>query len=112
MNWEVINGVTGIISAIMALVSVRYISMRPPKDVVHSKLVSTYKIMSFLLASSGWILICTAYLWFFEPYGSYIRNNEYQKFFGVLISFPAIVLFVFGIGLMRGKKCNEDLNKE
>ena len=104
MDWEVINGITGIISAVAAVGSIGYISTRNKGEVNSTKLISTYKFMSFVLACSGWVLLSFACLWIFEPYGSILRDNEYQQFFGFLLSFPAIVLFRFGISLMTGEK--------
>jgi hypothetical protein len=112
LDWEVINGITGIIGAISALGSIGYISTRTKNDVVSNKVVSTYKFMSFLLSCSGWVLICFAYLWFFEPYGSYPASYEYQQFFGVLLSFPAVVLFGFGIKLMCSEKYNKPIKQD
>jgi len=106
LDWEVVNGITGIIGAISALGSIGYISTRTKENIASNKIVSIYKFMSFLLACSGWVLLCFAYLWFFEPFGSYLRPDHYQKFFGVLLSFPAIVLFGFGLKLLFSEKYN------
>ncbi|TMP41531.1 hypothetical protein CWB96_15165 [Pseudoalteromonas citrea] len=100
MNWEVINGITGIIGAIGTVASIRYITTHQKEPNDNNKIVSTYKLMSFLLACSGWVLLCFAYLWFFEPLGAFVSDSDYQKFFGIMLSFPAIVMFIFGIRLM------------
>jgi hypothetical protein len=104
LDWEVINGITGIIGAISAVGSIGYISTRNKDEINSTKLISTYKFMSFLLACSGWVLLCFASLWIFEPYGRLPNKYEYQQFFGVLISFPAIILFSFGIKLLNSDK--------
>ena len=103
MNWEVINGVTGIIGAISALTSIIYLQKSTKKNIINNKIISTYKFMSFLLACSGWVLLCLCYLWLFKPYGSYPLPYQYQQFFGFLLIFPAMVLFGFGLKLMIAK---------
>lgn len=108
MNWEVINGITGIIGAIGTVASIRYITTHQQESIENSKIVSTYKLMSFLLACSGWILLCFAYLWFFEPFGAFISRSDYQKFFGITLSFPAIVMLIFGIRLMFNENITTD----
>lgn len=110
MDWEVINGITGIIGAISAIGSIGYISTRAKERLDDSKLISTFKFVSFLLACSGWILLCFAYLWVFEPYGWRPDKYDYQQLFGVIISFPAIIIFVFGLKLMGSKKYNKSVN--
>ena len=100
MDWEVVNGITGIIGALSAIASIRYISTFKKEPLENHKIVSTYKLMSFLLACSGWILLCFAYLWLFEPFGMHISDSDYQKFFGAVLSFPAIIMLAFGIKLM------------
>lgn len=112
MDWEVINGITGIIGAISAVGSIGYISTRKKDDINTTKLISTYKFMSFLLTCSGWVLLCFAYLWIFEPYGMLLNKYEYQQFFGVLISLPAVVLFSFGVKLLSSEKQNKNLKRD
>ncbi|WDE01483.1 hypothetical protein [Thalassomonas actiniarum] len=104
MDWEVVNGVTGIIGAISAIASIGYISTHKKDTLENNKVVSTYQLISFLLACSGWVLLCFAYLWFLEPFGSFVTDDDYQKFFGVLLSFPAIIMLGFGIKLMCNGK--------
>lgn len=111
MNWELINGITGIVSALCALLSTAYFLFQnkfanfPPKQSV-SRLLD--RMVAFLLACSGWILCCLSFLWVLEPYGSHPTDSEYRHFFGVMIVFPAVVIFIFGINLMRGNNLYRD----
>jgi hypothetical protein len=105
LDWEAINGITGIVSAICALGSIGYFSTQDKAlSQSNNRVVSTYKIMSFLLACSGWLLGCLAILWIFEPYGCCPMKSEYQHFSGFLLSFPALVIFIFGVRVMRNEK--------
>ncbi len=102
MDWEVINGITGVISAICAIGSIGYFFTQDVRKSERSnKVISTYKLMSFLLACSGWVLCCLAILWVFEPYGCCPTRYDYQNFSGFLIAFPALVLFTFGVRVMQ-----------
>ena len=112
MDWEVINGVTGIISALCALGSIAYFGVHRVNlsSEEETKIISIRKLMSFLLACSGWVLCCLSFLWVAEPYGRYPMDYEYQQFFGVLLSFPAIVIFMFGFRLMQNESKHNNGN--
>ncbi|MCP5351597.1 MAG: hypothetical protein H6926_00175 [Chromatiales bacterium] len=104
MDWETLNGITGVISAIGALGSLAYLFTHSPQEQApegqHSVL-SMHKLMSFLLACSGWVLCCLSFLWVFEPYGLLISDRDYQHFFGIMLSFPAFLILLYGLTVMR-----------
>lgn len=111
MNWEIVNGVTGLVSAVCAVLSICYLSFRKTleqgSEVQPRGFLSTHKLASFVIACSGWALCCLSFLWVMEPYGSYPTRREYQQFYGVIIAFPAIIIFLFGLGLLQDQERNE-----
>ena len=106
MNWEVLNGVTGIISAICAVVSIGYFSTHSKEDAdeAASNMLTVKQIMSFLLVCSGWVLWCLSFLWFFEPYGSFISHKDYRNFLGVILALLALIVFIYGINQLQGRE--------
>lgn len=116
MDWELINGITGIISTVCAVVGIGYFSTHKndPDKAQSKNILNTEKLFSFLIACSGWTLCCLSYLWFFEPYGSYPHDDEYLNFFGIVLSFPALVVFLYGLDLLINgtKNRSEDESDE
>ena len=106
MDWQVVNGITGIVSAIAAVVSVAYIrvSKLPTTEGDGLAALSSYQLASFIIVCSGWALCCLAGLWVFEPFGSYPSPSEYQQLFGVILALPALILLKFGVELLHGGK--------
>ena len=103
MDWEVVNGITGIVSAVCAVVSLAYLGFesRRPANIERHSILSMHRFMSLVLASSGWALLCLSGLWIFEPFGCCPMDEDYLKLYGVVIAFPAGVLFLAGIKLMQ-----------
>jgi len=108
MNWETINGVTGIISAGCALGSFIYMNKpTSPDDITLSnQRLILNKIMPFILISSGWALCCLSFLGIYEPYGAFVTNSEYQQFFGIMLSVPALLILKHGIALLKSNESN------
>lgn len=106
-DWETVNGITGVISAVCAAISLLYmITSRKSEEIDSSetRIISIEKFMHFLLACSGWVLCCLSVLWFFEPFGSYPSRSEYKQFYGILLAFPAIVIFLTGLSPSRPRE--------
>lgn len=104
MDWELINGITGIVSAVSAVLGIGYFRFHKETPAEEASLLSMHKLMSFIVACSGWALCCLSFLWVVEPYGCCPLSSDYQHFFGVMLGFPAIVVFIFGLGLLQGPK--------
>ena len=102
MDWEVINGITGLVSAICAVAGIGYFSShkRTENGDASPNLLSTERLVSFVIASSGWALCCLSFLWVAEPYGSSPLDGEFRHFFGVILGFPALVIFFYGFDLL------------
>jgi len=104
MNWEVVNGITGFISAICALISIVYLGTNSMnKNDSKNTILSKFQLISFMLFCSGWVLSCLSFLWFIEPYGSYMSDKDYQNFFGVILGFPAVIILMYGLNLLQGE---------
>ncbi|WP_160151765.1 hypothetical protein [Microbulbifer sp. ALW1] len=106
MDWEIVNGVTGLVSASMAILGIfqyRKISseVSQPKSGNRSQ-----KFYAFWIASAGWALCCLSYLWLIQPYGMYPSDREYKQFFGIVLGFPALVIFLYGVNLLQGEQKN------
>lgn len=113
MDWEIVNGITGIISAIAAVCGVGYFGTHSSKPkTTEEPILSTHKLASFVVACSGWALCCLSFLWVAEPFGRYPSDGEYQQFFGVILTFPAVVIFRFGIGLLQGPDTETELDEQ
>lgn len=103
MDWEVVNGITGAISAISGIGGFAfYKKSESTNSAVSSAIKSNKKIASFIIACAGWALCCLCVLWIFEPFGSYPLPTEYRQFYGVILSFPG--LFILFLGLRALKK--------
>ncbi|WP_421722030.1 hypothetical protein [Alloalcanivorax xenomutans] len=114
MDWELLNGITGLISAVCAIISVGYISFHEerPGQAGPEAVLSTRKLASFLVACSGWALCCLSFLWVFEPFGRFPLDAEYRQFYGVILAFPAGVLLNFGLGLLRSDRSDQEPEQE
>ena len=110
MDWELLNGVTGLISAVCAIISVGYFSFHKesPDKTGPEAVMSVRKLASFLVACSGWALCCLSFLWVFEPFGRFPSDAEYRQLYGVILAFPAYVLLNFGIGLLRSNQSDQE----
>ena len=111
MNWEAVNGVTGIISAICAVVSISYLGTHSKQKIKSraKNILSLERIMTFMMVCSGWALCCLSFLWVIEPYGSYVSDEDYQNFFGVVLALPAFIIFVYGVGLLKGEDNDNEI---
>lgn len=114
MNWEVVNGITGLVSAICAVLGIGYFGFH--KSTTHTNenqpILKMDNLVSFVVACSGWALCCLSFLWVVEPFGCCPLPREYQQFFGVILAFPALVIFLFGLNLLQGKEHNKSSKKE
>jgi hypothetical protein len=110
MDWELLNGVTGLISAVCAIISVGYFSFHKesPYKTGPEAVLSVRKLASFLVACSGWALCCLSFLWVFEPFGRFPSDAEYRQLYGVILAFPAYVLLNFGMGLLRSNQSDQE----
>jgi len=110
MDWEVINGVTGIVSAVGAFSGIRFVAFG--KEENSSNVFGKKKLASFTIASSGWALCCLTFLWVMEPYGPFVTDRDYQQFFGIILAFPAIVILLFGINLMQAESGDKSIKND
>jgi len=104
MDWDIINGITGVVSAICALIGLWYMVVPHKKELdgqYKNRIISVDRFMVFLLACSGWVLCCLSFLWFFEPLGSLVSDREFKQFYAVLMAFPAIVIFLTALRIMN-----------
>ena len=94
LEWEAISGVSGVISAAVAVYSVVDISRNERRNEQQPN-SSISHLNMYLLFCSGWVLCVLAFNWCFEPFGSYLTKWDYQKLYGVMLSVPAVTLTLF-----------------
>jgi magnesium-transporting ATPase (P-type) len=98
MDWEVINGVTGFVSMFCSVLGLRYFSSEQSTTYTDDrKVLSLFKIMAFILTSSGWSLLCLCFFWIFQPFGRYVRDDEYLILYSAILVLPAILIFSIGL---------------
>ncbi|CCN45253.1 membrane hypothetical protein [Vibrio nigripulchritudo MADA3029] len=102
LEWEVINGITGIVSAICSILGVGYFGTKRKSEIGTSdRMLTLPTVMAFLFSSGGWGLLCLCGLWVFEPFGSFVSSDDYLKFYGVVLALPAFMVFGFGLSTIR-----------
>ncbi|CAH9068445.1 hypothetical protein PSECIP111951_04151 [Pseudoalteromonas holothuriae] len=102
IEWEFVNGVTGIVSAIIAVLSFAQIARVKPFNKLSS--IKPNKFFHYILASSCWALLVLIGHWIFDPLGPIVTREEELKIFAVALSFPTLVGFIYalkGMGLMK-----------
>ncbi|MEK0157909.1 hypothetical protein WLQ65_01905 [Pseudoalteromonas piscicida] len=107
MDWEVVSGITGIISAVCAIVSILFFNRYPKIDKSSKEklgVISKFQLMAFLLVCSGWTLSCISFLYLGEPYGSFVSDGDYKSFFGFVIALPSGIILLNGLNLLKAKK--------
>lgn len=99
MDWELINGITGIIGALGTIVTAIFHFRGSPKTNSHT--VFAYERFSaFLLASFSWAAITIIVHWLFDPLGPIVTSKEEMQIFAFAVCFPPVVGFVYGIRMM------------
>ena len=99
MEWESINGITGIISAFGAVLGVVQIGRFSGKNGGIS--VSTKRFFGYIMASCCWALLVLICHWLFDPLGPIVTRGEERQIFAVAISFPVIIGFVYAVNNMK-----------
>ncbi len=103
MEPETINMTTGIVSALMAILStalilIGKIGLSASSKRINNKYIRT--ILVLILSSSGWALSCLCYLWIFEPFGIYPSKWDYKKLYGIILAYPSLVILYFGTKML------------
>ncbi len=105
MDWEQLNAITGLVSAICAVLSLAYFNKTKPGDdnIQNAPILSIHKLVAFMLGWSGWCLACLSFLWFFQPFGRLPNADEYKQFYAAIIAFPALAFLRVGMLLMADR---------
>lgn len=105
MDWDVLNGVTGVISAICSILGLGYFGRKSKyENETSGRILSMPKFMAFLLSSAGWSLLCLSGLWVLEPFGSFVDDREYLTFYGVVLAYPSLMIFMFGLSVLEEQR--------
>lgn len=97
MNWEIISGISGLISAVIAVISLFKIKPFVSNNEKSYKDKIKEKYFSYVLACCGWVLCVLSWAWLSNEYGSLITDREMKEVLGITLSFPAIILFTYGL---------------
>lgn len=100
MSWEAINGVTGIISATAAVISVAGI-VRGNRDEATAGDRRNAQLSMYVLFCSGWILCVIAWNWYFEPFGSFLSDRELNKLYAAMLSAPAALMTFYAFNRLK-----------
>ncbi|QSX30646.1 hypothetical protein JYB88_03005 [Shewanella cyperi] len=99
MEWETINGITGVISAIGAILGVIQMGGFSSQEVGIN--LNTRRFFGYVLASCCWALLVLIGHWLFDPFGPVVTREEERQIFAVAISFPVIVGFIYAVNTMQ-----------
>jgi hypothetical protein len=102
VNWDAVNGITGLVSAVCAVIGLVIQSRAHSEEITSGgggSLLPRRYLASFLLVSSGWALCSLCFLLVFEPFGSYVSDRDYIKFYGIVLSVPAFLILRCGISM-------------
>ena len=100
MDWEIINGVTGIVSMLCSILGLGYFGSVKSDSYARSRGTIT-GLMAFLLSSSGWSLLCLCFFWMFQPFGRFVSDDEFFILYSVILSFPGFVVFIVGFKQLK-----------
>ena len=104
MEWESVNGIAGIISAVGAVLGVVQIGRFSGKG--GSINVSAKRFFGYILASCCWALLVLIGHWLFDPLGPIVTRDEERQIFAVAISFPVIIGFIYAVNSMQSTSKN------
>ena len=102
MNWDAVNGITGLVSAVCAVIGLIIQPKAHTEEITSGgggPLLPRRYFASFLLVSSGWALCSLCFLLVFEPFGPYVSDRNYIKFYGVVLSVPAFLILRCGVSI-------------
>jgi len=107
IDWEVVSGITGIVSAIVAVISL-FVLFRGGENPPTGAGENTKRtILYYLLFCSAWVLLVIAFNWIFEPFGGSLTRWDEKKLYGIMISAPALMLANYALnrlGMQRERK--------
>jgi hypothetical protein len=103
--WEVISAIAGVISAVCAVIGVQGLrTAREPQGPTDGApaAISSRALFAFLLVCSGWTLGVLSFLWVVQPYGSYLRRDDYMQIVGIIAGLPAFIVLMSGLDMIQG----------
>jgi hypothetical protein len=110
--WDAIGAIAGVVSALGTVISVFGLAapqkIESPSQGVGPAVISRTSIYSFLLASSGWCLAVLSFLWIVQPYGRFVRKDDYIQVVGVVLALPALFVLTAGMDLISGAGARRD----
>ncbi|EGU55371.1 hypothetical protein VINI7043_26620 [Vibrio nigripulchritudo ATCC 27043] len=102
MEWETVNGIAGLVSAICSILGLGYFGTKRKSEIETSDHIITLpKFMAFILVSGAWALLCLCGLWIFDPFDGYMFDEDYLLFYGVVLTLPSLIIFSFGVNALR-----------
>ena len=106
VDWDAVSGVSGIVSALVAVVSLFLLFRGKQQDSIHLNHAAE-TILHYLLFCSSWVMLVIAANWIFEPFGPYLTKGDERKLYGAMISAPALILSRYALNrLIKGTRGN------
>lgn len=93
VEWEVVSGISGVISAVVALISFGNLALSRKRQKTNGILGA--QPAHYLLFCSGWVLLVISYNWCFEPFGPFIMRHDEKKLYGAMLGVPALMVTLF-----------------
>ena len=103
IEWEVVNGITGVISAVAAVTSLLLVflsRLQRSKADVPARAPVLSGILGFILVSASWIVCVMSFNFIVDPFGPYVSNDDERTLFGVAIGLPAVIALWHSVRLM------------
>ncbi|PKF76726.1 hypothetical protein CW749_25985 [Vibrio sp. vnigr-6D03] len=105
MEWETVNGITGLVSAICSILGLGYFGTKSKSEIeTNDHIITLPKFMAFILVSGAWSLLCLCALWIFNPFGGYMYREDFLLFYGIVLTLPSLIIFGFGVSALRAQQ--------
>lgn len=93
LAWQAIGAIAGVIAAATGVAGLAKRKDRHGDDAVarHRTGMSQY-VLFLMVGTVGWGVCVVSYVWFFQPFGTYMSMDEHRKIVAVVLAFPAIGL--------------------
>jgi len=110
VEWEIVSAVSGVVSAVVAVISLILLVRGGGKAPPVSGYAAKRTLLHYLLFCSAWVLLVIAYNWIFVPFGNYLSRESERKLYGVMIIVPALMLGSYALnrlGFVRARRRSE-----
>ena len=90
-DWEIVSGITGIVSAVVAIVGLVLV-FRKDQALASPSRGRGGTILHYLIFCSAWVSLVIAFNWIVDPFGPLLTEKDERTLYGIMISVPALML--------------------